>query len=53
MSDGYSKPEIKTLSVGEILEILGPVSCGSGQLGGDAILKPTNTPTPSNTGTWN
>jgi hypothetical protein len=26
----YTRPEIKTLSVGEILETLGPVSCGSG-----------------------
>ena len=26
----YVKPEIKTLTVGELLESLGPVSCGSG-----------------------
>lgn len=26
----YVKPEIKTLTMGQILESLGPVSCGSG-----------------------
>ena len=27
---GYEKPAVKTLTVSQILENLGPVSCGSG-----------------------
>ena len=37
----YLKPEIKTLTVGQILESLGPVSCGSGlPLGPGGSLAP-------------
>jgi len=38
----YLKPEIKTLTVGQILESLGPVSCGSGAplgAGGAGVLE--------------
>ena len=35
MSNKYQKPQVKTMTVHEILETLGPVSCGSGSaLGG-------------------
>ena len=48
MGNDYTKPEIRTLSVGEILETLGPVSCGSGSpLGGDASFSPS---TPAGSG---
>jgi len=33
---GYTKPEIRTVGAGEILEVLGPVSAGSWTDGSDS-----------------
>jgi hypothetical protein len=38
----YKKPEIKTLTVSQILETMGPVSCGSGRALGTATSTSTS-----------
>lgn len=34
MPNQYEKPRIETLSANQIIELMGPVSCGSGGTGG-------------------